>query len=112
MNQSHYNKLTIFISILAFVIMSVKLFYDYTKLKNINSNTKFPPWPSKCPDYWEVLDNNQCKNVYKIGDCKSIEADNIMDFSEPIFQGSKGIYYKCNWANKCNIPWEGVDNIC
>ena len=35
-----------------------------------------------------------------------------MDFSPAIFKGSKGMYYKCNWANKCNIPWEGVDNIC
>ena len=35
-----------------------------------------------------------------------------MDFSEPIFKGNKGMYYKCNWAKKCNAPWEGIDSIC
>ena len=53
-----------------------------------------------------------CENVHKIGKCKGGDTDNTMDFNDPIFKGSKGMYYKCNWSKKCNAPWEGIDSLC
>ena len=40
------------------------------------------------------------------------EDGNLMDFSDPIFQGKKGQHYKCSWAKKCFSPWEGIDSLC
>lgn len=103
---------TIVLAVAIVVGFSVRIFLDYKTGKELEQNTKFPPWPSKCPDYWAVLGDGKCHNVHKIGICKSGDTDNIMDFSEPIFKGNKGMYYKCNWAKKCNTPWEGIDSIC
>lgn len=101
------------VGVLIIVIsVSVSIFLNYKNKADIEKGTIFPPWPSKCPDYWTVVGENKCKNVYKIGDCKSGDTDNVMDFNDPIFTGKNGEHYKCNWAKKCNAPWEGVDNIC
>jgi hypothetical protein len=94
------------------VVYIVIIYLKYRSIKSLEDGTNFPPWPSQCPDYWAVEGKDKCKNIHKIGDCKSGEVDNIMDFSEPIFKGKKGMYYKCNWARKCNTPWEGIDTIC
>ena len=32
---------------------------------------KYPPLASKCPDYWEVLRNGNCRNNHSIGLCKT-----------------------------------------
>ena len=34
------------------------------------SKIKFPPFPSKCPDYWSVDGIDKCRNVHNIGICK------------------------------------------
>ena len=67
-------------------------------------------WPGN--EINEPTGENKCKNIHKIGICKAGDTDNVMDFSEPLFQGTKGMYYKCNWSKKCNTPWEGIDNLC
>ena len=115
MDSKQYNILLAVVIFLVFIFFLVKLILSIYKNNSLNKNVKFPPWPSKCPDYWQVVDssneNLRCKNVHKIGRCNTT-GDNIKDFSEEIYQGSKGSYYKCNWASKCRVPWEGVDNIC
>ena len=101
------------LSVLAIILgFGIKIYLDYKKYIDLESGTNFPPWPSKCPDYWSVAGENKCKNIHKIGICKSGDTDNVMDFSEPLFKGTKGMYYKCNWSKKCNTPWEGIDNLC
>lgn len=99
------------ISLLIIVGFCINIFINYRKHKDLEENTVFPPWPSKCPDYWSTELKNKCKNVHKLGKCKT-GSDNIMDFSDQIFNGNKGQYYKCNWAKQCNIPWEGIDSLC
>ena len=103
-----------FIVIIVLVVIGlfIHTLLKYKKMIDLNKNTKFPPWPSKCPDYWTVVGENMCENVHKIGKCKGGDTDNTMDFNDPIFKGSKGMYYKCNWSKKCNAPWEGVDSLC
>ena len=28
------------------------------RANELEKNTKFPPWPAKCPDYWELVDED------------------------------------------------------
>lgn len=86
--------------------------YEGIKLFNKKEETKkFPPFSSKCPDYWDVVGKDKCRNTQKIGVCLTGE-NNVMDFDLPIFKGAKGDYYKCSWAQKCKAPWEGISNLC
>lgn len=82
----------------------------------LEKNTKFPPWPAKCPDYWEVGPETEngptCINKNRIGLCKNTPPDNQMCFDDAMFTGSKGIHYKCQWSKTCESPWEGVDSVC
>lgn len=90
------------------------------KANQLEKNTKFPPWPAKCPDYWTVVDSSDskedpgvtCKNIHGLGLCKTSPSDNDMKFYGSQWKGAKGMKYKCNWAKACEVPWEGVDSIC
>jgi hypothetical protein len=95
------------ISIVVLVII-IYIFYNRTH-KPIDDS--FPPWKSKCPDLWEILDNKRCRNTHKIGSC-SIMGDMVMDFNEPIFKTEKADYFKCKWSKECGVAWEGIDNLC
>ena len=111
--------IVILVGVLAIVIgCVVDLGVNVYKNNKLEKNTKFPPWPAKCPDYWNVVGDSDngptCENVNGIGKCKNAGAgDNRrMNFSDSDFQGRRGEHYKCNWAKKCETPWEGVDSIC
>ena len=100
------------ISTLIIISFCINMFINYRKHKDLEEKTIFPPWPSKCPDYWTNESGNKCKNVKKLGKCQTSDNKNVMDFNSHIFTGSKGQYYKCNWAKQCQVPWEGIDNLC
>jgi hypothetical protein len=94
--------------ILGFVISFVlEIRRDANKTKDI----KFPPMKNKCPDYWEVQDDNVCRNVHSVGLCKT-GGDRDMNFNDELFTGRKGDFYKCAWSKQCQVPWEGIDNLC
>jgi hypothetical protein len=107
----------IFKMIVASVITLIFIgYYIYLHVSTSGDNAPaFPPFIAKCPDYWDVVDDNKCRNVNKIGVCLhgdgTLDSD-VMDFNIPIFEGEKGNYYKCSWANKCKTPWEGIDKLC
>jgi hypothetical protein len=90
-------------------------YYTYFYYFGDKTQAIFPPFIAKCPDYWDVVGDNKCRNVNKIGVCLhgdgTLDSD-VMDFNIPIFEGKKGLYYKCSWANKCKTPWEGIDKLC
>ena len=90
----------------------VKIFLNYKKYKKLKENTIFPPWPSTCPDYWKVVEEDKCQNINKIGLCRTGDEDDMMDFSDARYKGGKGPSYKCAWSKACKAPWEGVDSIC
>lgn len=105
--------IVILVGSLAIIIgFSVDVALSVYRTNEMEKNTKFPPWPSKCPDYWQNMGNNICRNTHKLGKCKAGNTDNDMDFSEPIFDGARGMYYKCNWSKQCRTAWEGIDNLC
>ena len=109
MNQYIYFLLKIAVII---TVLTVYFIYNYYKTKLLDK-TIFPPWKSVCPDLWEVVDKNKCKNINKLGNCAITDGDLIIDFNDDIFKDKeKGNYYKCNWAKECGITWEGIDNLC
>lgn len=99
-------------------LVLIGLFIGYT-IYNVKTQNKvdavFPPFVSKCPDYWEVVGKDKCRNVNNLGVCLNPDGtkdSDVMDFDLPIFKGKKGMYYKCSWAQKCKVPWEGISNLC
>lgn len=91
-------------------VVSVVILYIFLN-KSGKPETGFPPWKSKCPDLWEIIDNNKCKNVHMIGSC-SKTGDKVMDFNDPVFKTKNTDYFKCKWAKECGVTWEGIDNLC
>ena len=65
------------------------------------NNKKYPPVIADCPDYWLDMsdgDTSKCVNVKKLGDGS---CSDTMNFSQSIWQGSKGLCNKYKWAKKC-----------
>ena len=114
------NKIVVVVILFGILAIVIGCFVDLGvsvyKANQMEKNTKFPPWPAKCPDYWAVDEINKdgitCRNVHGLGDCKNKDYDPIMKFEGSEWKGAKGMHYKCNWAKACNVSWEGVDSIC
>ena len=102
--------------VLVIIVFCGYNYFEYRKQKKLNDNSLFPPWPSKCPDYWKVGKTGECININRLGKCftgNSI-SDQTMNFNQPEFKGNRGMYNKCIWAlpQNCNTPWEGIDSLC
>lgn len=111
--ESKFNNI-ITMSVMIIVGLFV-IYYSYTIYKQVfGAKIKDPrPFP-RCPDYWESVGDGKCKNVHKIGKCRTGKSPNdIVDFSEGIFADEKtGNYMKCKWAAGCETPWEGINDLC
>ena len=104
--------ISILLIIIGFIIYYIVKYISY---KSYLSKLKFPPWPSKCPDYWKTEVDNRCRNIHNIGICKKfngVKDSDIMDFNELPNKGRKGQMFKCSWSKKCKSPWEGIDQLC
>jgi hypothetical protein len=113
MEQSHFNILAVIIVLSMIIGFGVKSYLNIKSVNKQKSNMKFPPWPAKCPDYWKVGGDGECINDKRLGKCNNGSEGTIdMKFEDNIFKGSDGARYKCKWAKKCNIPWEGIDSLC
>lgn len=109
------NQKTFYI-ILSVVVLAIILGFIVSFVLEIRNDKKkvgseYPPMKNRCPDYWEVQDENVCRNTHAIGLCKT-GGDRDMDFNDELFTGRKGDHYKCAWAKQCQVPWEGIDNLC
>ena len=123
MESGKFFLLLMITSLLVVIVVSIQFFISYTRSKQIFAKRskddievnadKFPPSPSKCPDYWTTLADGKCKNEKKIGLCKTKSGGDVMDFnSNEIFKGEDGPLAKCNWSKQCEAPWEGIDSLC
>ena len=115
MDQGIFSLITLVVVIVVIVAFVVFTVLQYNKDKKAKDNLKFPPFPSKCPDYWTNMGDSKCKNEHNIGLCKKYNGNkdsNVMDFGDDLFKGEKGMFYKCSWARKCKAPWEGIDKLC
>jgi preprotein translocase subunit SecG len=91
------------------------IYYLYTSYVGLTTEKKTDPRPyPKCPTYWDSVEGGKCRNVHKIGKCRTGKSpDDLMDFSSDIFGDKKtGNYMKCKWAKECHAPWEGIDELC
>ena len=116
MQEKTFKRILIVSVLLVIIIFCVYNYIQYRENKKLNDGVMFPPWPSKCPDYWKVGQNNTCINVNRIGKCNTGESisEQTMDFNQPEFTGDRGMLNKCKWAlpQTCNTPWEGIDSLC
>jgi len=113
MEQKLFNILAVVIVLTMIIGFGVHTYLNVKSVAKKKDNMKFPPWPAKCPDYWRVDGKGSCVNDKRLGDCNNGTKGTLdMSFDQEIFQGSNGMYNKCSWAKKCNIPWEGIDSLC
>jgi hypothetical protein len=106
MNKTVFFGLKLLIMLLIFIG-----FFVYIYFVSKDPKKKFPPWKSKCPDFWQADGSNRCLNSKKLGYCM-VGDDNMMTFDDPVFKTDKSDYYKCKWAKNCGVSWEGIDNLC
>jgi len=65
---------------------------------------------SACPDYWETVGQNKCRNIHKLGKCGH---NNDVDFNDDMFVDKRtGNMMKCRYAKQCDISWEGASSLC
>lgn len=115
MEDKIFHRILVILVITIIVGFSIYYYLQYLQYKEYLSKLKYPPWPSKCPDYWKVEGDNKCRNIHNIGICKrnnGVQDSDIMDFNQLPAKGTKGQYYKCSWSKKCRAPWEGIDHLC
>jgi hypothetical protein len=98
---------------IAIVILIISLIIIGIILRNGKYSQTWPPVTPDCPDYWVDLSGSGgfCVNDKNLGTCKT-----PMNFTTSQYTGSNGACAKYNWANNCNISWDGitygVDNPC
>lgn len=98
-------------TVLSIVIgYGIYIIVKISKMNNIKERISMVK--SKCPDYWEVIDQTRCKNVKKIGTCNNTDDNLIMNFNDKIFNSNDGNYQKCLWSKNCGVSWQGIDLKC
>jgi len=106
---------TIFILVAIVVFISGFIFILVRK-KQDQSEEKWPPVISNCPDYFVNTSGNMCKNVFKLGDpsvCNGILDAEAIDFvKDSDLMSDDGRKDVCSRIKKCGLSWEGVDNMC
>lgn len=90
----------IFIALFVYLFNQYRAYMKAEKRKNLENRK-----PSICPDYWEIVGPNKCRNVHKIG----LFGDNVMDFNQKQYTHKRrGKFNKKQWAKKYETPWEGI----
>lgn len=100
---------------IAIIVGLFVVYYLYTSYTAMTTEKQIDPRPfPNCPTYWDSVEGGKCRNVHKIGKCRTGKSpDDLMDFNSDIFKDKKtGNYMKCKWAKECHAPWEGIDDLC
>ena len=103
------------IIILLFTLLIIGLALSYAKQES------WPPIVPECPDYWVAKGSSDisggelgvgpfCVNIKDLGTCppKQGQKHLIMNFGASPFTGDEGDCNKYNWANRCNVSWDGI----
>lgn len=91
------------------VFMLFRYYNRYRKYINDQLKLTWPPEIDICPDYWEDIGNNRCKNNIGLGKCYNQRNNNIMNFGKDYLKTKE---QKCKWTKACGLSWEGVDITC
>ena len=108
MRQDTYYKVLLAVVLLIIIGFSVHSYLQYRSYKKEKTTIKFPPFPSRCPDYWEVAGDGVCKNVKGIGICNLSEGRRTKDFSGELY---KDPVAKCNWSKFFSSYWRMFKKI-
>jgi len=107
-HMSAYHKIVL---IIAIIILICLLVFISISLKGQLDQT-WPPVVGDCPDFWVDTSGNggNCVNVQNLGTCpSSVEGQPLTaNFSGSNFNGTAGLCAKWNYANNCNLTWDGV----
>lgn len=107
--------------IFAVIILIFYIIYEYKRYKKNKKKRKNqlnPPYISECPDYWKIVGKNKCEKHPDIGipDCSpeghSRMINHVVDFNKSKYKGRNGDKNKCNWSKSCQVPWEGISDLC
>ena len=106
------------VMIVATVILIFALTTIGVALSNLNSGIKYPPVIADCPDYWSIsknpvdpnIDSSQtpeftCNNDKQLGNNCT-----VFNSSDSKYKGIGGLCAKKQWADKCDVTWDGVTN--
>lgn len=106
------------VMIVATVILILALATIGVALSNLNSDIKYPPVIADCPDYWSVSkiptsgssqsSEYTCNNDKQLGN--NTGSCTSFDSSKSIYKGTGGLCAKKQWADRCDITWDGVTN--
>lgn len=115
-NTSRFTYLTtdsiiLAIGIFIVIITIIYIYNQYRDAKKKAQNEVIRKQkPAQCPDYWDSVGKNVCRNTHKIGKCGH---ENTVSFNDPIFSNPKtSNYMKCKYSKECETPWQGIDNLC
>lgn len=111
------------VMIVATVILIFALTTIGVALSNLNSGIKYPPVIADCPDYWSISknavdpgsDSSQtpeftCNNDKELGHDDDVVGCKVFNSSDSKYKGIGGLCAKKQWADKCDVTWDGVTN--
>jgi hypothetical protein len=98
----------------AIIILLIALVIIGIALKYGKNNYAWPPLTPPCPDYWTINgegDKATCTNVKNLGKCKPPSGTKhlTMNFNQAPYIGTNSLCAKYNWANNCDVTWDGVN---
>ena len=103
------------VMIVATVILIFALATIGVALSNLNSDIKYPPVIADCPDYWSISKKPNtdpskpsefiCNNDKQLGNNCT-----VFNSSDSKYKGIGGLCAKKQWADKCDVTWDGVTN--
>jgi hypothetical protein len=110
------------------LIMAVVLLIVFSYMFTFTSSGEWRPKQSSCPDFWvESGDiSGKCFNIHGLGNCqypdntgntsqKGVRFDQLEDpdkyyyFDFNNLDGGNTLCNKQQWANKCNVSWDGIN---
>jgi hypothetical protein len=99
-----------FISLLAVFILIVCLAFVASALQVSQKDALFPPHISDCPDFF-VKEGTTCKATYTlpVSTCDDVTFE-AEQYKQPGMGRESGICKKKEWAQDCNVNWDGITN--
>jgi hypothetical protein len=90
----------------AIVILIIALCGIGITLYMQKKNIKYPPVIANCPDYWDVS-GNLCINSMNLGNS---QCHAPMNFTTAQWSGNSSMCKKKQWANSCDMTWDGISD--
>lgn len=92
------------ISLIAILIIFGVMLY-YAKSKEL-----YPPVTADCPDYWLSQQQGKTSVCYNHLNLGKDSCNKTMNFSTNDWKGVDHICKKKQWAQKCDLTWDGITN--